>query len=218
MNNTSNSSDNPILNIEQLLNSMFAANAYEPDNISSLNTTNSIFGGIAMTDWVGGGAAGILERSMQDMGGVKKRTSKEVINNLSVVEVFNNNIHCAICQETIGNGAKAIKLPCSGTPHYFCLGDEPEKCEGVKPWLKEHNTCPICRFELPVEIEEKKELPVESEPVQPRVPPILRNYVQQLIQQEMSYIDGEGFDTREFEQAIHQSLDENPPDLEDNED
>jgi hypothetical protein len=162
---------------------------------------------------------GILERSMLETGGVQKKTDKEVLKNLPIVEVFSDIHHCAICQEIIGNGEKAVKLPCSGTPHYFCLGDEPEKCEGIIPWLEAHNTCPICRFELPEEKQEEKSeentSDILEDPPPLNLPDTLRNYVHQLVQEEMSNIDSEGFDTREFQQAIQESLDSPIPDLED---
>jgi hypothetical protein len=168
--------------------------------------------------------SGILERSMLETGGVQKKTDKDILKNLPIVEVFNDIHNCAICQEAIGNGKRAVKLPCSGTPHYFCVGDEPEKCEGVIPWLEEHNTCPICRFELPEEKQEEKSAVITTpiledspmileDPPPLNLPGTLRNYVHQLVQEEMSHIDSEGFDTREFQQAIQDSLDSPMPPL-----
>ena len=163
--------------------------------------------------------SGILERSMQETGGVQKKTDKDVLKNLPIVEVFSDIHHCAICQEIIGNGKRAVKLPCSGGAHYFCVGDEPEKCEGIIPWLEKHNTCPICRFELPEEKQEEKseaDTPlILGDPPPLNLPDTLRNYVQQMVQEEMSHVDSEGFDTREFQQAIQDSLDSPMPGLED---
>jgi len=182
------------------------------------------------------GYGDILQRSMLDTGGAAKPTAKDTIDNLSIVEVFSDRIQCAICQETIKNGAKAIKLPCPDAPHYFCLGDEPEKCGGIKPWLEENNTCPICRFELPIEEEPEKKVNVDEPPPlepldateeQPPPPPpspppapenmndniindAFRNMIRDLIQEETSYVDDDGFDTREFEEAIQRSMDDSP--------
>ena len=186
------------------------------------------------------GYGDILQRSMLDTGGAAKPTAKDTIDNLSIVEVFSDRIQCAICQETIKNGAKAIKLPCPDAPHYFCLGDEPEKCAGIKPWLEENNTCPICRFELPIEEKPEKKVNVNEPPPleqldateeqpqpQPQPPPPLpppapenindnlnneafRNMIRDLIQEETSYVDDDGFDTREFEEAIQRSMDDSP--------
>jgi len=48
---------------------------------------------------------------------------------------------CCICQDNFLGDAKAAKLPCN---HYFH-----DDC--IKLWLHRHNTCPICRYQLPVE-------------------------------------------------------------------
>eukprot|EP00005_Dracoamoeba_jomungandri_P002018 CAMPEP_0174251022 /NCGR_PEP_ID=MMETSP0439-20130205/996_1 /TAXON_ID=0 /ORGANISM="Stereomyxa ramosa, Strain Chinc5" /LENGTH=238 /DNA_ID=CAMNT_0015331243 /DNA_START=117 /DNA_END=833 /DNA_ORIENTATION=+ len=48
---------------------------------------------------------------------------------------------CPVCQEAFDKNAKALQLPCI---HHFH-----DEC--VKPWLSEHNTCPICRYELETE-------------------------------------------------------------------
>lgn len=47
---------------------------------------------------------------------------------------------CSVCMDTINIGKEAIFMPCGHSFHPDCL----------MPWLKDHNTCPVCRFELPV--------------------------------------------------------------------
>jgi hypothetical protein len=49
---------------------------------------------------------------------------------------------CAVCLEDFEEGAEMAELPCS---HRF----HGESC--VKPWLKMHNSCPVCRYEMPVD-------------------------------------------------------------------
>lgn len=46
-----------------------------------------------------------------------------------------SNTECTICQDEVKVGEKAAFLPCK---HWFH-----DEC--VVPWLKSHNTCPICR-------------------------------------------------------------------------
>jgi len=48
---------------------------------------------------------------------------------------------CAVCCEHISLGMKGMFMPCGHIYHPDCL----------KPWLENHNTCPVCRFELPTE-------------------------------------------------------------------
>jgi hypothetical protein len=169
-----------------------------------LNTLSGMNGG-------GMNISSVLQRSMEDTGNTETPTDKETIKNLSVVEIFNDHIKCAICQESIKNGMKAIKLPCPNVPHYFCIGDEPEKCQGIKPWLESHNTCPICRFELPEDKTVKPKKPPEStgdETTPNALMNEISNSISHIINSELSFIDNEGFDTREFEEAIHMSLEE----------
>ena len=49
--------------------------------------------------------------------------------------------NCAICFSNIALGEPGQLLPCGHMFHPPC----------IKPWLNEHNTCPICRYELPTD-------------------------------------------------------------------
>merc|ERR1719230_276311 len=73
---------------------------------------------------------------------------------------------CAVCQDCFVAGDEYKKIGCGHVYHADCLA----------PWLKEHNTCPTCRHELPVEedaaAEQPGQLPVQlpvavEQPVQP---------------------------------------------------
>ncbi|KAJ0030201.1 hypothetical protein Pint_13623 [Pistacia integerrima] len=70
---------------------------------------------------------------------------QELINNLDAVipemkllSKLGHDAECAICKENLVSGDKMQELPCKHTFHPPCL----------KPWLDEHNSCPICRHEL----------------------------------------------------------------------
>ena len=62
-----------------------------------------------------------------------------------------NELSCAICQESFLLNEKIIKLPCDGTSHFFHKGKKEEICNGIFPWFEEHNTCPVCRENFPEE-------------------------------------------------------------------
>ncbi|KAH6774271.1 RING/U-box superfamily protein [Perilla frutescens var. hirtella] len=71
--------------------------------------------------------------------------SKEVVANLPVTGVteeilvkLGKDAVCSICQESLIVDDKMQELPCKHMFHPPCL----------KPWLDEHNSCPICRHEL----------------------------------------------------------------------
>jgi hypothetical protein len=49
---------------------------------------------------------------------------------------------CSVCQELFELDSTCLKLPCTHCFHKDC----------IVPWLKDHNTCPVCRKELPTSI------------------------------------------------------------------
>ncbi|KAL3685621.1 hypothetical protein R1sor_003643 [Riccia sorocarpa] len=73
-----------------------------------------------------------------------------------VLTRIGSGTECAVCQEVLVVGDKMQEMPCKHSFHPNCL----------KPWLDEHNSCPICRYELPTddrEYELKKERDREFE-------------------------------------------------------
>jgi len=53
---------------------------------------------------------------------------------------------CAVCQELFSESDEVHTLTDDAQlcPHAY-------HCECIVPWLKEHNSCPVCRFELPTD-------------------------------------------------------------------
>ena len=47
---------------------------------------------------------------------------------------------CCICQSDISRGSKMIKL----TPCGHIFHDKTRDCDGIRPWLQNNKTCPIC--------------------------------------------------------------------------
>ncbi|KNA10246.1 hypothetical protein SOVF_146120 [Spinacia oleracea] len=77
--------------------------------------------------------------------------SKAVVEKLPVIKLESEAIakeklgeegaECCICKEKLGVGDEMQEMPCKHLFHPPCL----------KPWLDEHNSCPICRHELPTD-------------------------------------------------------------------
>jgi hypothetical protein len=81
-----------------------------------------------------------------------KKIHKNIITlDQSIIDI--HHPHCGICQEPLNLNEKVVKLPCHDgkkeTPHFFHTDKNKNICLGIKPWLKNNNSCPVCRFQLP---------------------------------------------------------------------
>ena len=82
----------------------------------------------------------------------KKRAKTDSVQKLPIVKIETKHCKkgpngqmeppsCTVCCDVIALGSKGMFMPCGHIYHPDCL----------QPWLKDHNTCPVCRFELPTE-------------------------------------------------------------------
>ncbi|KAL6567702.1 hypothetical protein OROGR_001370 [Orobanche gracilis] len=69
--------------------------------------------------------------------------SKASIDALETVEIDKGGDQCVICLDEWEIGEKAKEMPCKHRFHGVC----------VEKWLKIHGSCPVCRYEMPVEDE-----------------------------------------------------------------
>ncbi|XP_031474742.1 E3 ubiquitin-protein ligase MPSR1-like [Nymphaea colorata] len=70
--------------------------------------------------------------------------SKEAVEALASVVVEDEEARCVVCLEGFGADGEAREMPCRHRYHHGC----------IMKWLEKHSTCPVCRFQMPVE--EKK--------------------------------------------------------------
>ncbi|CAJ1977660.1 unnamed protein product [Sphenostylis stenocarpa] len=72
--------------------------------------------------------------------------AKDAVENLPTVtvddELLNSELNqCAVCQDEFEKGTQVTQMPCKHAYHADCL----------IPWLRLHNSCPVCRYELPTD-------------------------------------------------------------------
>lgn len=69
--------------------------------------------------------------------------SRSSIDAMPTIKITNEHLqsdsHCAVCKERFELSSEARKMPCSHIYHSDC----------IVPWLVQHNSCPLCRVELP---------------------------------------------------------------------
>ena len=108
-----------------------------------------------------------LQQSFDNVETRCKPCKDDFIDNLETATIVQSDIDdklsCAICQELFKLNDKVIELPCKSGPHYFHINTS--DCEGIVPWLKRNNTCPVCRFEFP----HKPEVVEQAEPSSPQI-------------------------------------------------
>ncbi|KAJ7970179.1 E3 ubiquitin-protein ligase RING1 [Quillaja saponaria] len=72
--------------------------------------------------------------------------SKSAVEGLPVIRISeellaSDSSQCAVCKDTFELGEEAKQIPCKHIYHSDC----------ILPWLELHNSCPVCRYELPTD-------------------------------------------------------------------
>ncbi|KAE8668295.1 RNF181 protein [Hibiscus syriacus] len=72
--------------------------------------------------------------------------SKSAIDSLPSVKITkdllnSNSNQCAVCMDDFEEGIEGKRMPCEHLYHKDC----------ILPWLELHNSCPVCRYELPTD-------------------------------------------------------------------
>ncbi|KAI5407406.1 hypothetical protein KIW84_053603 [Lathyrus oleraceus] len=97
---------------------------------------------------LGSGFDRLLEQLSQiEINGISRYehppATKSAIDSLPTIEIDNTHLemesHCAVCKEAFELTTIVREMPCKHIYHPEC----------ILPWLALHNSCPVCRHELP---------------------------------------------------------------------
>ncbi|PIN13775.1 Anaphase-promoting complex (APC), subunit 11 [Handroanthus impetiginosus] len=69
------------------------------------------------------------------------KASIDAMESVEIVRGENDDEQCVICLEEWESGEKAKEMPCKHRFHGEC----------IEKWLKIHGSCPVCRYEMPVD-------------------------------------------------------------------
>ncbi|KAI3509387.1 hypothetical protein L1887_24622 [Cichorium endivia] len=100
------------------------------------SNVGSIFTGTALED--------LIEQLIANDGSHgPPPATQSAIDSLPFIRITNRHLnmesHCPVCQDKFDLGSEARMMPCNHIYHSGC----------IVPWLLEHNSCPVCRLELP---------------------------------------------------------------------
>ncbi|XP_072961396.1 E3 ubiquitin-protein ligase RZF1-like [Typha angustifolia] len=93
--------------------------------------------------FVGPGLDELIDQLRQNDGRGPPPASQTSINSMPTIKIsqwhLNEESHCPVCKELFELGSDAREMPCKHLYHSDC----------IVPWLEQHNSCPICRLEIP---------------------------------------------------------------------
>ncbi|RRT58018.1 hypothetical protein B296_00037046 [Ensete ventricosum] len=105
--------------------------------------------GIRQTDmadhFVEPGLGELIEQSMQNDRHGAPSASRSSIDAMPIIKINQGHLRvdsqCTVCLERFEIGSEAREMPCKHLYHSEC----------IIPWLEQHNSCPVCRYEMPTQ-------------------------------------------------------------------
>ncbi|XP_062196488.1 E3 ubiquitin-protein ligase SIRP1-like [Phragmites australis] len=107
--------------------------------------------GVALGDYLGPGLDALVQQLAEGDAGRHGTppATKEAIEAMPTVEVDGgygvDAASCPVCLEDYAAGQRAREMPCRHRFHGKC----------IVPWLEMHSSCPVCRFQLPADDDNK---------------------------------------------------------------
>ncbi|GAB4835315.1 hypothetical protein Ancab_000224 [Ancistrocladus abbreviatus] len=93
--------------------------------------------------FVGPGLQEFLEQLMMNDRQGPPPAPRSAIDAMPTIKITQAHLridsHCPVCKDKFELGTEARKMPCNHIYHSDC----------IVPWLVQHNSCPVCRLELP---------------------------------------------------------------------
>lgn len=93
--------------------------------------------------FLGGGLEDLIEMLARNDRRGPPPAARSSIDAIPAVKINQRHLrgdsHCPVCKERFELGSEAREMPCKHLYHSDC----------IVPWLVQHNSCPVCRLELP---------------------------------------------------------------------
>ncbi|KAJ0043032.1 hypothetical protein Pint_18415 [Pistacia integerrima] len=125
-----------------------------PFRLSGNGGFEALFGGAPGIGFARGNAGDYfigpgLEELFEQLSANDRRgpppAAQSSINAMPTVKITQRHLrsdsHCPVCKDKFELGSEARQMPCNHIYHSDC----------IVPWLVQHNSCPVCRQELPAQ-------------------------------------------------------------------
>ncbi|KAH7429776.1 hypothetical protein KP509_09G065800 [Ceratopteris richardii] len=123
-------------------------NLYQRDHVITGNREHPRPSGAVGDYYIGPGLEHLIQHLTENDPGKygTPPASMAAVDSLPTIRVAKEHlctdaVQCAVCKDEFEHLCQVKQLPCNHIYHPDC----------IVPWLKQHNSCPVCRYELPTD-------------------------------------------------------------------